>query len=153
MRLYEHIARPRAVAVLEHYRGGVLLARVVGHNIVTNAGLDFMHTQAYGPASPNGLNYMALSPDPVTETTASTTLSSEIAGGGLARAGGTFMHTPGTNVSTIQRTFTATLAQLVQKAALFDAPALGTMNHVLGFTPINLVAADILTVVFTITFG
>lgn len=157
--LSDGVKAPRAKGVVEHFRPGldgemVLLDRQVIFNLVTNAGRDFMHTQTYGtsPAA-NGLNYIALSDDTVTETVASTTLSNEIASNGLGRAQGVVSHTVGTNTTTVQKTFTATGAQAAQKAALFTAGAGGTMNHVLGFTERSLQIGDTLQITFTLTIG
>lgn len=124
-------------------------------NLITNAGRDFLHTQGYGSSGlgANGLNYIALSNDTVTETSASTTLSNEIVANGLARAQGTVAHTGGTNTTTIDHTFTASGNQSAQKAALFTASSSGTMNHVLGFTQRSLISGDTLQITFTITLG
>lgn len=124
-------------------------------NVITNSGRDFLHTQGYATAGigTNGLNYIALSNDTLTETATSTTLSTEIAANGLARAQGTVNHTAGTNTTTVSRTFNATGTQSCQKAALFTAAAAGTMNHALAFTQRNLVNGDSLQVTFTITLG
>lgn len=125
------------------------------YNVITNAGRDFLHVQGYGTAGlgANGLNYIALSNDTLTETTASTTLSTEIVANGLSRAQGTVAHTGGTNTTTIDKTFTATGAQSAQKAALFTAAAAGTMNHALAFTQRALITNDTLQITFTITLG
>ncbi len=55
-------------------------------NVKTTAGIDFLFAQGYGSsgAQANGLVYIGLSNDALTETTASTTLSNEITGNGLA---------------------------------------------------------------------
>jgi hypothetical protein len=125
-------------------------------NVITNAGRDFLHVQGYGSSGlgANGLNYIGLSNDVVSENAASTTLSNEIAANGLSRAQGTVNHVAGTNTTTIGKTFTcATAQQSARKAALFTAASNGTMNHVLGFTPRTLEPGDTLTVTFTITLG
>jgi len=125
------------------------------HNVITDAGRDFLHAQGYstGPGA-NGLNYIGLSNDALTETTASTTLSNEIAANGLSRAIGAYAHTNGTNTTTVTKTFTcATGAQAAQKAALFTASSGGTMNHALAFTQRSLQIGDTLQVQFTITLG
>lgn len=124
-------------------------------NLITNAGRDFLHLQGYGTAGlgANGLNYIALSNDTVTETATSTTLSNEITLNGLGRAQGTYAHTGGTNTTTVSRVFTATGTQSAQKAALFTASSAGTMNHVLGFTQRSLINGDTLSLTFTITLG
>lgn len=125
------------------------------HNLITNAGRDFLHLQGYGTSGlgANGLNYVALSNDTVTETATSTVLSNEIAANGLSRAQGAYAHTPGVNTTTIDKTFTASGSQSCQKAALFTASSAGTMNHVLGFTQRSLVSPDTIQITFTITLG
>lgn len=124
-------------------------------NLITNVGRDFLHVQSYGTSGigANGLNFIALSNDTVTETAASTALSNEISANGFSRAQGAVTHTVGTNTSAIDRTFTATGSQAAQKSALFTAGAAGTMNHVLGFTQRALIIGDTLQITFTITIG
>lgn len=157
--MVESVPVRRAMGVIEHFRpdghgGMLLLNREVTYNVITDVGRDFMHTQTYGtsPAG-NGLNYIALSNDTVTETSASTVLSSEIVANGLQRAIGAVVHNAGTNTTTVQKTFTASGAQAAQKAALFTASSSGTMNHVLGFTQRSLQTNDTLQVTFTLTVG
>lgn len=126
------------------------------HNVVPTAGRDFLHVQGYSTASgvACGFNYVALSNDTLTETTASTVLSNEIVANGLSRAQGTVAHTNGTNTTTVTKIFTCTTtSQAAQKAALFNASSSGTMCHVLSFTQRTLQVADTLTIVFTITLG
>lgn len=125
-------------------------------NLITNVGRQFLHKQGYGTSGlgTNGLNYIALSNDTVTETAASTTLSNEIAANGLTRAQGTVVLASGAgNQTTVDKTFTASGTQSAQKSSLFDAGAAGTMNHVLGFTQRNLITNDTLQITFTITLG
>lgn len=125
-------------------------------NLITKAGIDFMILQSYGSAGlgANGLNYIGLSVDALTEDANSTTLTTEIASGGLSRAQGTYAHTAGTGVVTIQKTFTSSGTHTdVQKAALFSAGAAGSMNHVLAFTAQDLVSGNLLQVTFTITLA
>lgn len=125
------------------------------YNVITTVGRDFIHTQSYStsPAA-NGLNYIALSNDTLTETSASTTLSTEIAANGLTRAIGTVTHTTSATTTTIAKTFTcATTSQAAQKAALFTASSSGTMNHALAFTQRTLQVGDSLAVTFTITIS
>jgi hypothetical protein len=137
----------------ESYR---VLSEDEAWNLITNVGRIFLHTQGYGTSGlgANGLNYIALSNDTVTETATSTTLSNEIATNGLSRAQGTVVLPSGSgNQTTVDHTFTATGTQSAQKAALFTASSSGTMNHVLGFTQRSLSTGDTLEVTFTITLG
>lgn len=127
------------------------------HNLITNVGRIQLHKQGYDTSglATNGTNYIALSNDALGETAASTTLSTEIAANGLTRAQGTVTLPTGVgNQTTVARTFTcATSNQSAQKAALFNALAAGTMNHVLAFTQRNLIVGDTLACTFTITLG
>lgn len=145
----------RAVGVVEHIRDGKVIGRDVIKNVKTTAGIDFVFAQAYGTSpGANGLNYIALSNDSLTETSASTTLSNEIALNGLARAQGTYAHTAGQATATVAKTFTcATNPQAAQKAALFSAASNGTMTHVLAFTQRSLQVGDQLAITFTITIS
>jgi len=123
-------------------------------NVKTTAGIDFIFSQSYNStaaAQTNGLSWIALSNDSLTETSGSTTLSNEIAANGLTRAQGTYAHTNGQSTATIAKTFTATGAQSAQKAALFSASSSGSMNHVLSFTQRSLQTNDTLAITFTIT--
>jgi hypothetical protein len=131
------------------------VSRDEAKNVVTTAGRDFLHQQGYASSGlgANGLNYIALSADALTETSASTTLSSEIVSNGLERAQGTVAHTPGTSVTTVAKVFTATGTQSARKAALFTAASSGTMCHALSFTQRDLISGDTLTIMFTITLG
>lgn len=124
-------------------------------NVKTTVGIDFTHVQTYGSSGlgANGLNYIALSNDTLTETSASTTLSTEIAANGLTRAQGTVAHTTATTTTTVAKTFTATGSQSAQKAALFTAASAGTMNHALAFTARSLISGDTLTITFTLTIS
>jgi len=156
-KLNEIVGLGRASAVVRHFRPGV---GEIGQaeevwNVITNVGRDFLHQQGYQTTGlgANGLNYIALSNDPVTETSASTTLSNEITTNGLGRTQGVVAHTNGTNTTTIANTFTASGTQAAQKAALFTASSAGIMNHVLGFTQRSLISGDTLQITFTITLG
>ena len=124
-------------------------------NLITFPGRDFLHQQGYATSGlgANGLNYIGLSNDTLTETTASTVLSNEIVANGFTRAAGAYAHTANTNTSTINKLFTATGTQACQKAALFTAIAAGTMNHVLAFTQRTLIINDTLNLTYTITLG
>ena len=145
----------RAVGLIRHIRAGKVIWQTKVFNVKTTAGIDFLFAQGYGTsgAQANGLCYIGLSNDTLTETSASTTLSNEITTNGLARAIGTYAHTAGQSTATISKTFTATGSQSVQKAALFSASSAGTMTHVLSFTQRTLAATDQLAVTFTITLS
>ncbi len=125
-------------------------------NLITNVGRVFIHTQVYGTtlASINGLNYIAISNDPVTETSTSTTLSNEITTNGFARAQGVVTLPTGSGTSTIvDHTFTCSGPQSSQKAALFTAVSGGVMNHVLPYAQRPLFPGDTLEITFTLTIS
>lgn len=124
-----------------------------GQNVKTTVGIDFTFVQTYSTSTgANGLNYIALSNDTLTESSASTTLSTEIAANGLSRAIGAYAHTNGTSTATVTKTFTCTTtSQACQKAALFTAASSGTMNHALSFTQRTLQIGDSIAITYTIT--
>jgi len=152
----EEIKVGRAVGVIDHIRDGVIIDRQVVKNVKTTAGIDFLFAQGYATsgAQSNGLCYIGLSNDTLTETTASTTLSNEITANGLSRAIATYAHTTGQATATLSKTFTCTTApQAAQKAALFSASSNGAMTHVLSFTQRSLQIGDQLAITFTITLS
>ena len=155
--LSEHIALPSASARIIHRNAaGEILGDEVVHNVITNSGRDFLHTQGYSQASgvAGGLCYIGLSDDAVSETSASTTLSNEIVSNNMGRAQGTVAHSAGTNTTTVDKTFTCqTAPQAAKKAALFTLSSGGTMCHVLGFTERSLQINDTLQITFTIQLG
>lgn len=152
----ETVVLQRAVGVIEHRDStGRLLHRERTRNLITNAGRDFLHAQGYSTSpGANGLNYVALSNDALTEIATATVLTNEIVANGLSRAIGAYAHTGSTNTTTISKTFTCTTSsQACQKAALFTASSSGTMNHVLAFTQRTLQVGDTIAITFTITLG
>jgi len=153
--LGEGVKVARAVGHIQHIRDGKVIWEERDLNVKTTAGIDFMFAQCYGTsAQANGLNYIALSNDTLTETTASTVLSNEITANNMGRAIGAYSHTGGASTATISKTFTCqTGAQSAQKAALFSAASVGTMNHVLAFTQRALQVNDQLAVTFTLTLS
>ncbi len=126
-------------------------------NVKTNVGIVQAHAQVYGTAGllTCGFNYIALSNDALTETSASTTLSNEIVANGLARVQGTVTLPTGSGtVTTVSKVFTcATAPQAAQKTALFTAVAAGVMNHALAFTQRSLQIADTLTIDYSLTIS
>jgi len=136
-------------------RDGKIIFDETNHNLITNAGKDFI-AQQVGSTSPatNGANYIALSADSTTPSASDTTLTGEITSGGLARAQGTYSHTAGTNTFTIQKTFTATASFTgVQKSGLFTASTSGTLVAENTFSPVNLISGDQLQITWTITIS
>ncbi|MEO9362479.1 MAG: hypothetical protein ABI348_01140 [Nitrososphaera sp.] len=125
------------------------------HNLITNAGKDFISQQigSNGTAAANGANYIALTNTAITPAVGDTTLSGEITNNGLSRAQGTYAHTNGQSTFTVSKTFTATGATAAQAAGLFTAPSGGTMMAENIFTPVSLASGDQLTITWTITLS
>jgi hypothetical protein len=146
---------PHGYVTVSVTRDGQEIYRHEDHNLITNAGKDFISTQI-GSTTPgaNGANFIALSSDTTAPAAGDTTLTGEITGGGLARAQGTYAHTTGTNTFTITKTFTATASHTaVQKAGLFTASSGGTMMAENTFTSVTLASNDQLTITWTITLS
>ena len=127
-------------------------------NIVPNGGRDWVHDQLYVnvAAGTIGANHIALTVDATGTDVTDTVLPGEITTGGLARAlATTITHTPGTNVTTLQKTFSATATHTnVQMSALFNQLAIGgDMAHEDIFTPVTLNNGDDLQVTWTLTAG
>mgnify|MGYP006955650809 CR=1 FL=1 len=128
------------------------------HNTFTNAGRDLAHAQMYTntSAGTRGAGFVAVSADTGTPAAGDTSLTGEIATGGLTRADATTKtHSAGTNTSTVQHTFTASSAHTaVHKAALFNASSGVTMAHAAVFSSdVTLAINDQLQVTFTLTLG
>lgn len=141
-------------------RKGYYTYEIVEHNkpnLLTDAGRDFIHNQAYTNTSvgTRGSGYVAVTTDTGSPAAGDTTLASEISTGGLGRADAdTKTHTTGTNVTTIEHTFTASATHTaVVKSALFNAASVGTMTHENTFTTVTLQSNDTLKVTWTLTLG
>jgi hypothetical protein len=146
---------PHGYVTVSVTRDGQEIYRHEDHNLITNAGRDFISAQIGSTsAATNGANYIALSTDTGEPAATDTTLASEITTGGLARAQGDYSHTTGTNTYTITETFTASATHTaVQKAGLFTAASSGTMMAENTFTPVTLASGDQLTITWTITLS
>lgn len=130
------------------------------HNLLTNGGRDQMHSQCYNETNATnterGAAQIAVSADSGAPSASDTTLTGEIASGGLSRAEATTnTHTAGTNTSTLAKTFTATATHTaVHKSATFDAASSGIMYHAAAFSAdATLQSGDTLTVTWTLTLG
>jgi hypothetical protein len=125
-----------------------------GHNLITNAGKDFIAQQIGGSSglATNGANYIALSSNTDAPAAGDTTLAGEITTGGLARSQGDYAHTNGQNTFTVTETFTASATHSnIQKAGLFTASSGGTMVAENTFSSVTLADGDQLTITWTIT--
>lgn len=148
------IIGPHGYVVVSVVRNGLEVYHHEDHNLITNAGKDFIAAQI-GSTSPgaNGANYIALTNTAITPAAGDTTLSGEITLNGLARAQGAYSHTGGTNTYTESKTFTATASQSAQAAGLFTASSAGTMMAENTFTSVSLANGDQLTITWTITLS
>ncbi len=104
-------------------------------NLVPLAGLDWMHAQLYINTSngTRGVNFIAVSETTSVPDDTWTTLTGEITTGGLGRATANPVasHVAGTNVSIIEKTFTASANfPAVQVVGLFNASSAGVLGHV-----------------------
>jgi len=126
-------------------------------NLLTNGGRDFIHNQAYTntSAGTRGSGFVAVTTDAAAAAATDTVLATEITTNGLARADAdTKTHTTGTNVTTIEHTYTATGTHTaVVKSGLFNAASVGTMTHENVFDTVTLQTNDTLKVTWTLTLG
>lgn len=136
-------------------RGGQEIYHHEDHNLITNAGKDFISAQLGSTsAASNGANYIALSTNTAAPAATDTTLTGEITSGGLERSQGTYAHTNGQSTFTVSKTFTASATHTaVQKAGLFTAATGGTMMAENTFTSVSLASGDQLTITWTITLS
>lgn len=127
------------------------------HNLLTYPGRDWMHNQLYTntSAGTRGTGFVAVSTDAGSPATGDTALTGEITSGGLARADAdTKQHVNGTNLTTIEHTFTASAQHTgVRRVMLFNAASSGTGSHSNTFTAANLEINDTLKVTGLLTLA
>jgi hypothetical protein len=147
---------PHGYVVVTVTRDGNEIYRHEDHNVITNAGKDFIAAQI-GKTSgigTNGANYIALSTDTDAPAPGDTTLTGEITTNGLGRAQGAYAHTNGQATYTITKQFSAGGTHTaVQKAGLFNATSSGTLMAENTFSPVTLQNGDQLTITWTITLS
>ncbi len=155
---------PHGYVVVTVTRDGNEVYRHEDHNLITNAGKDFISAQI-GSTSPgnNGANFIALSVNTAAPAAGDTALAGEITSGGLERSQGAYAHTNGQNTFTITEQFSATATHTaVQKAGLFTAAVTGTpgaggddgtMVAENTFSSVTLQNGDQLTITWTITLS
>lgn len=119
----------------------------------TSSGIDWQSAvMGLQTGQPTGSTYIALSSDTATVLASDTSLMGEFTTGGLARALGTYAHTSGQSSYTISFTFTATAPNVINKTALFNAAAGGTMVFAsLEPTPLTVVSGNTDTQVTTVS--
>lgn len=131
---------------------GTVDLRSVTPNLRTTVGIDWVADSLGKSASrPAVAEYIGLTENATAPAAGDTTLTSEIATGGLTRAIATYAHTGSATSYTLSKTFTASSAfTAVQKAGLFNASSSGTMAFENTFTATALAISDQLTVQWTI---
>lgn len=136
-----------------------ILVQVDIKNLLTDSGRDFFHAQDYTntSAGTKAGNAIAVSDDAGNPAAGDTTLVGEITTGGLTRVEATTItHSAGTNVTTLENTFTATaIFTALHKSALFNQNTIGgQITHSAAFVAdVNLQVSDTLTITWTLTLG
>lgn len=127
------------------------------HNLLTNAGKDYLHAQFWtnNAAGGVGCNFIALTESTLTPAVTDTVLSGEITTNGLNRTiASTRSHGAGSSSTVLSLTFTAAGAFTDVKASgLFNASSSGTLAHIANFTTGSgtLSSGDQLAVTWTMT--
>lgn len=121
-------------------------------NLRTNSGADWQADVMGHTTQPAEAQYIALTTNASAPAAGDTTLTGEIASGGLERAIGAYTHTNGTTSYKISKTFTASSAHTaVAKAGLFNASSGGTMVfETLLSSTATLAINDTLTIEWTV---
>jgi len=128
-------------------------------NLMPTAGRDWVHAQLYTntSAGTQGARYIAVSETTDEPDDTWTTLDGEITTGGLSRAASSPApaHVTGTNVSIIEKTFTASANfPDTQVVGLFNASSSGILAHVGRFAQVaNVQNGQNLRVLCTINHG
>jgi len=124
----------------------------VSTNLRTTVGADWQADVMGHTTQPQEAQYIALTTNASAPAAGDTTLTSEIASGGLERAIGAYSHTASTTSYKISKTFTATSTHTaVAKAGLFNASSSGTLvfTTLLSSTA-TLAINDTLTIEWTV---
>jgi hypothetical protein len=138
----------------QHFDGqGKLKGSWRQHNLRTTAGINWQADVMGNGSQPASARYIAITEDATAPAAGDTALATELAVEGLARALGTYAHTGGATSYTITFTFTKTSggARTINKIALFNAAAVGTMPFESAMpNPPVLVTNDTLAVTVTV---
>jgi hypothetical protein len=168
---FSEALQPTGYVTVSVVRDGNEIYHYEDHNLITNAGRDFIATELGGTGTTASAAYIGLSDvsktpalnDVCLSTTDGGSTSAEITTNGLQRAQGTYSHTSPNDNWTIQQPFTATGSFTgVIRAGLFTAAANGdtcagandgTMVAENTFSSVNLANGDQLTITWTIDLG
>lgn len=129
-RAIEDIARLKAnqVHAMIIRKDGSVEDLGVANNLRTTAGLDWQADVMGNSSQPAAARFIGLTTNTGAPAAGDTTLTGEIATGGLTRTAGTYAHTPGATSYTITANWTASATHTaVHKAGLFTASSGGTM--------------------------
>lgn len=134
-------------AVLQKANGDVEVTQK--DNIIVNAGFDFICNAIGDTTAAGSANIIGVGTGTVAPAAGDIALGTE-----LLRKQGTYAHTAGTKVFTIQVTFAAGEATgAITEAGCFTATTGGTMLDRVTFAVINKGTSDTLTVTFTFTLS
>lgn len=131
-------------------------------NTITIIGKDYIAQQLGGSPSSDPAKWISLSPNtavppPDTWQELGGGADDEIISGGLERAVGTYEHTAGTNIWTIEALFTASATHIdVQQTGLQWVVTVGSNGNLMAanhFTPVTLTSGDKLTITWTLTLS
>ena len=110
-------------------------------NLLTDAGKDAYHallfTNVTASGYTHGWGYIASTGSAITPAVGNTSLTGEYSTLGLTRAdAGTKTHTPGSNSTLIEHTFSITgnVTDVTASALFNTGPTGGTMSHIANFT-------------------
>jgi hypothetical protein len=100
----------------------------IANNLRTTAGLNWQADVMGNSTQPASARWIGLTTNATAPAAGDTTLTGEIASGGLSRVAGTYNHTADATSYTITASWTASATQTaVAKAGLFNAVSAGTM--------------------------
>jgi len=150
---FNPLLKPNYVDLVVRDKDGNIKHQERTTNLRTNAGIDFVADVLSATVQPASAQYIAVSANVTAPAVGDTTLAGELAVDGLSRALGSYSHTSLALTYTVAYTFTVTGGpHIVTKAALFNAPAAGTMVFAALFASSATVnASDTLTCTWSIS--
>lgn len=122
-------------------------------NLITNAGLAGLASRINGDGSEAAFTYLAVGTGTTAANAADTTLETEIADSGLARAAGTASRTTTTqtnDTARLTKTFSVTGTKAVTEIGILNAGSSGTLLCRQVFTAVNVQNGDSLAVTYDV---
>lgn len=127
---------------------GNLKQKFVKHNLITNAGYNFIANCFGATTRPSPMEYIAIGSGTTAPALTQTALISQV-----LRKSATFSHATNATSFTLSTTFYAGEATgSLTEAGIFNASSGGTMFDRVTFPVINKQALDVVVITFTITF-